>query len=262
MTIHRKELEDLVFNETWKMLYDNNNLDALVEYICKLHQNETQESTVIKSLEKKRADALKASANLISAIEQGIITEQTKIRLKELETQISQYDFDIEQAKQRTYSYLTPELIKEFFQKAVCGDIESNGARKLIVRNFIREVILYKDKVVITFNFTDQHITKKRLPDSIEEVERTAKQAEKSASKNKSGVYKNASTPSSVWTKARQWFSRNKAKNGSSGEEKRFFNTGQFSNIIFFSERAVLSSTIASKRSHSRVSAFKAVICI
>ena len=54
---------------------------------------------------------------------------------------------------------------------------------------------LYKDKVVITFNFTDQHITKKRLPDSIEEVERTAKQAEKSASKNKSGVYKNASTP-------------------------------------------------------------------
>ena len=149
----------------------------------------------LKSLEKKRADALKASANLISAIEQGIITEQTKIRLKELETQISQYDFDIEQAKQRTYSYLTPELIKEFFQKAVCGDIESNGARKLIVRNFIREVILYKDKVVITFNFTDQHITKKRLPDSIEEVERTAKQAEKSASKNKSGVYKNASTP-------------------------------------------------------------------
>lgn len=34
---------------------------------------------------------------------------------------------------------------------------------------------IYKDKVVITFNFTDQHITKKRLPDSIEEVERTAK---------------------------------------------------------------------------------------
>lgn len=57
------------------------------------------------------------------------------------------------------------------------------------------EPVLYKDKVVITFNFTDQHITKKRLPDSIEEVERTAKQAEKSASKNKSGVYKNASTP-------------------------------------------------------------------
>ena len=195
MTIHRKELEDLVFNETWKMLYENNDIDALIEYICKLHQCESQESTVIKSLEKKRAEALKASRNLISALEQGIVTEQTKIRLKELECQISQYDFDIEQAKQRTYSYLTPELIKDFFRKAVCGDIENNDTRKLIVRNFIREVILYKDKVVITFNFTDKHITKKRLPDKVDEIERTVKQAEKSAFQGKSGVYKNAGSP-------------------------------------------------------------------
>lgn len=45
------------------------------------------------------------------------ITEQTKIRLKELEMQISQHDFDIEQAKQRTYSYLTPEPIKDFSER-------------------------------------------------------------------------------------------------------------------------------------------------
>ena len=93
------------------------------------------------------------------------------------------------------------ELKKEGFEldgideELFIQDVE--GIEDRSVRNFIREVILYKDKVVITFNFTDQHITKKRLPDSIEEVERTAKQAEKSASKNKSGVYKNASTPPS-----------------------------------------------------------------
>ena len=50
-------------------------------------------------MEKKRNDALKASNNLISAIEQGIITEQTKERLKQSEIEISQLDFDIEQAK-------------------------------------------------------------------------------------------------------------------------------------------------------------------
>ena len=129
-SIHRKLLEDLVFKKTWELIYENNDIDKLVNDIYKLHQNESRENTVIKSLEKKRADTLKASQNLISAIEQGIITEQTKIRLKELEAQISQYDFDIEQAKQRTYSYLTPELIKDFFMKAVCGDIENNEVRK------------------------------------------------------------------------------------------------------------------------------------
>ena len=67
--------------------------ESVLPYICKLHQCESQESTVIKSLEKKRAEALKASRNLISALEQGIVTEQTKIRLKELECQISQYAY-------------------------------------------------------------------------------------------------------------------------------------------------------------------------
>ena len=200
-TILRKDLEDLVFNETWKMLYDNNNLDALVNYICKLHENESQESLVIKSLEKKRAEALKASNNLIYAMEQGIITEQTKLRLKELEAKISQYDFDIEQAKQRTYSYLTPELIKDYFKKAVCGDIENPDVRRLIVRTFIREIILYNNKVVITYNFTDQHLKKSRLPDDIEEVEKNSKQAERSASKIEKGVYKGASfPPEGNWT--------------------------------------------------------------
>ena len=62
-------------------------------------------------LENKRNEAVKASQNLITALEQGIVTEQTKTRLKELETIISQYEFDIEQEKQRNYVYLTPEKI-------------------------------------------------------------------------------------------------------------------------------------------------------
>ena len=37
-----------------------------------------KEDTFIKSLEAKRTVALKASENLISAIEQGIITEKQK----------------------------------------------------------------------------------------------------------------------------------------------------------------------------------------
>ena len=57
LSIHRKELEDLVFTETWKMLFDNEDLNSLMEYICKLHKNETQESAIIKSFEKKSRGA-------------------------------------------------------------------------------------------------------------------------------------------------------------------------------------------------------------
>lgn len=79
--------------------------------------------------------------------------------------------------------------------KAVCGDIENNEVRKQIVRNFIREIILYKDKIVITYNFTDKHFTKKQVPDNINDIEKEIKQAEKPVLSKDSCVYKNSSTP-------------------------------------------------------------------
>ena len=93
------------------MIYENNNIDKLVNDIYKPHQNESQESSVIKSLQKKRAQTLKASNNLISAIEQGVVTEQTKIRLKALESQISQYDFDIEQTKHNALKFWCFDIV-------------------------------------------------------------------------------------------------------------------------------------------------------
>lgn len=120
-----------------------------------MHERDCRSNSILKSLENQRSAALKATQNLISAIEQGFLTEQTKIRLKELETQISQLDFDIEQEKQRSYTYLTPQIIEDFLNSVICGDIENMEIRKAIVKVFIREIILYNDKIVITYNFCD-----------------------------------------------------------------------------------------------------------
>jgi site-specific DNA recombinase len=194
--IHKDILEDFVFEKVWEMIFDNNNIDELVNDICKKHKSSNEENELIKSLDKKRMEAIKASNNLISAIEQGIITEQTKIRLKELENQIAQYDFDIEQAKQRNYSYLTPELVHDYFRKVLNGDIKDIEVCKHITRLFIREVILYEDKIVITFNFTDKTLIKKTIPDDIEEIEETIKKRpEMTVLNNNDCVYKNLNIP-------------------------------------------------------------------
>lgn len=121
-----------------------------------------------------RASYLKASQNLITAIEQGIITEQTKIRLKELEAQISQLDFDIEQEKQRNYTYLTEELIMKYFKGIICGDIENIEIQKGIVKTFIREIIVFNDEIIIVYNFTEPAPSKSIIPDNITELEQEA----------------------------------------------------------------------------------------
>lgn len=174
--IHKQVLEDDIMAITWKLLCDSQTITELAKQILKRHENATKQNINIKSLTNKRDGLLKASNNLISAIEQGIITEQTKIRLKELEAQISQLDFDIEQEKQRTYSFLTQEKIEDYLKGVICGDIDDIGTRKKIVNQFIREIVVYEDKVVITYNFTDQNPITYKLQDDINEIEKQPKE--------------------------------------------------------------------------------------
>mgnify|MGYP000080433043 FL=1 len=174
--IHKQILEDDIMAITWKLLCDSQTITELAKQILKRHENATKQNINIKALNNKRDDLLKASNNLISAIEQGIITEQTKIRLKELEAQISQLDFDIEQEKQRTYSFLTQEKIEDYLKGVICGDIDDIGTRKKIVNQFIREIFVYEDKVVITYNFTDQNPITYKLQDDINEIEKQPKE--------------------------------------------------------------------------------------
>ena len=178
-TACKKELEDIVINTTWQLLSDNDSLTTLAEVLCKRINEKSRNNANIKSLETKRTAALKASRNLIAAIEQGIITEQTKERLKELETQISQLDFDIEQEKQRTFAEITPEKVIRFLNKAICGSVQDISVRKALVKYLIRDIVLYNDKIIINYYFAEPL---KKHTNSIASVIETEKQSREAAS--------------------------------------------------------------------------------
>lgn len=191
-SLNKKYLEDLVMHITWLVLCEKTTVAEIAKLVCARHEQLNKKNDILKSLENKRAIALKSTHNLINAIEQGIITEQTKIRLKELETQISQLDFDIEQEKQRSYTFLTPQKVEKYLNAVICGDIESIAVRKSIVKTFIREIIVYPDKIIITYNFTEQPPTKEKNFDNVESIE---KQCLDTAFSLKLGSYKQENFP-------------------------------------------------------------------
>lgn len=181
-SVDKQWLEDLVINSTWALLADEGIVRYVAETLCKIHEETSRNNTVIKSLEAQRQNTLKATQNLISALEQGIVTEQTKIRLKELEAQIAGLDFDIGQEKQRNYTYLSPESIEKYLNSIICGDIQEMPVRKLIVKAFVREVILDNDNVTITYNFTENY-TKYRVTQEI--IQKVQRQSRKKTAYNK-----------------------------------------------------------------------------
>ena len=97
------------------------------------------------------------------------------MRLKELETQISQYDFDIDQEKRRTYVTLTIDKIKAYLKMMIKSEVKDARSRKLLINTFIREIVLCKDKVIITYRFDDDlkpySITKKNTRAIISEAD-------------------------------------------------------------------------------------------
>lgn len=89
-----------------------------------------------------------------------------------LESEIMQYDFDIDQERQRSYSYLSVEDIKDFLKSKVFENPSDIKIRKMLINTFVREVILYPDKIAITYNFTEPHTPNKITPESVSDTER------------------------------------------------------------------------------------------
>ncbi|MBQ7536493.1 MAG: recombinase family protein, partial [Rickettsiales bacterium] len=153
--IHKFEIEDLVINTTMALIADDNAIgiiaDSVFETICRKQKDDS----ALKLLEKNKSAAQKSARNIISAMEQGIITDMTKERLQELEAQISQYDFEIEREKNRHKAYVTKDTIKNYIKTKFGDNANDVDFRKMIVNTFIREIIYHEDKIIVAYNFED-----------------------------------------------------------------------------------------------------------
>ena len=154
--VHKQSIEDLVINVTTDMLNKNGTIEKIAEMLSALHRKEATDNTALKMLIKQRDAAVKASNNIIRAIEQGIITEMTKSRLQELAAEICRLELDISKEKNKTYDYLSPDKMEKYLRSMLTGDSKNMRVRKLLVNTFIREILLYDNKVIITYNFTEK----------------------------------------------------------------------------------------------------------
>lgn len=174
--IRKQELEDTVINATVAMLKGGDNVRFIAESIFNFHKRCETDNSNLNSLIAKRTETEKASRNIIKAIEMGIITEQTKQRLTELERQINQLDFNIDREKQRNYTFLTVEDIERFLRSKVFDNTEDIRARKLIVNTFIKEILLYEDEIIITYYFSDNQERIRFTPEHFEDIEKQSRQ--------------------------------------------------------------------------------------
>lgn len=149
--VKKQWIEDIVIDETMKMVMDDKAIEAIVSMVMDLKD---RENTNIPLYEQQLREAKSAIQNLLNAIQQGILTKSTKSRLEELEA--TQEDLELRIANEQL---IRPKVSAEFvtfwlhrFRKL---DVKQQSHRKMLIDTFVNAIYLYDDKVVITFNYKD-----------------------------------------------------------------------------------------------------------
>ena len=163
-SIKKDWIENLIIEQIKKIYFDDELVNKIADEALKL---QSKQNTVLPILQKQYAETEKAIKNLLTAIEQGIITESTKKRLEELEMQKNELYSQI--AKEESAKpMLTREQIVFWLQKLRQLNTNKLEHRRKLIDSFINAIFLYDDRMVITFNYKDgtREITLKDLESS------------------------------------------------------------------------------------------------
>ncbi len=145
-TIKKELLEEFVVEFIIGELKRCENIESAVNTIMSLQEKYLRDNPTLNILKKEKKQIDTALNNLMRAIEQGIISNTTTKRLRELEEQQVELERKIliEESKQAVL--LDREQIESYYIKALTSDPER------IINTVIREIVLYNDKIEIYLN--------------------------------------------------------------------------------------------------------------
>jgi hypothetical protein len=166
--VRKDWLEDLVIEETVKQVLVDEVIDFIAERVEEIQKAE-HENSDLKYYESKLKDTEKAIRNLLTAIEQGIITPSTKTRLQELEAQKVEFQSRINQEK-ISRVFVTKEQVKFWLGQFKQGDKNDLEYCQRLVDTFINSVFVYDEdssedkggmRIYITYNYAGGSATAK-----------------------------------------------------------------------------------------------------
>ncbi len=151
-TIQKEYIENIVINETKKVLTDKN-IERVAKEVVKLckQQSNTETLKYLKKQLKKIDDEI---TNLLQVLESGKISDLIIDRIEEKKTEKENIEKQIIIEEMKTPN-LTIEKVKKFLENFRSGDYNDIRYRKSLINVFVNKVIVYEDKLTILYNLQD-----------------------------------------------------------------------------------------------------------
>lgn len=150
--VRRDEIERLVTEDVKSYVLKDDVMEWIADEYIKFQARLRTESQLCAE-ELELADVRKAIRNIMTAIEQGIITDTTKDRLLELESQKKRLETSILIGNQELPTF-TKEQVLFWLESFKDGNVEDKNYQKKVINAFVESVYLYDDEIKILFGYT------------------------------------------------------------------------------------------------------------
>ncbi|VYT65115.1 Uncharacterised protein [uncultured Clostridium sp.] len=150
-SVRKEPLERFVVKAAIEKALNEDTIELLTQ---KLLAYQSRENTRLPVLQATLKDVNKRIENIVSAIEQGIITPATRQRLDELEEQRKALETNILQ-EQIAKPLLTREQLLFWFERFRQGDLSDPAYQQNIIDCFVNSVYIFDDRFVVNFNYRD-----------------------------------------------------------------------------------------------------------
>lgn len=142
----KKEADKLIIDTTIEELSKPAVLQSAINGLLALQESKLKTNTSLNSLLREQKQIETALQNLITAIENGIMSNTTNKRLHELENQQQDIERRILIEKSKTTIRYTEKELREYFEQSLRLEPQ------MLINYFIKEIVLYDDKIEIYYN--------------------------------------------------------------------------------------------------------------
>ena len=141
----KNALENFIVQYVVHDILTNENIDLIATETYTVMKKEAEDNSYANELKAKLHDTEKQIANIIRAIEQGIITDSMKDRLQELENEKEYYEIKLDEDAITKDIVLTKEQIAYFLTTLRNGYIENTDYKQKIIDTLVNSVYVYDD---------------------------------------------------------------------------------------------------------------------
>lgn len=162
--VPKDKLEKLIIDITMCVFGTRENIYAIADAVLKSHEKRMYDRSLLTILQNEREEIKKSLANIMKAIEQGIITATTKSRMDELEQQLTETENKILIEECKLQNQLKREQVIEYLTHGIMQN------PKLIIHNFIQKIVVFDDRIDIYYNYLNRMPSPDNPPNNSEYI--------------------------------------------------------------------------------------------